>query len=540
MFGNSAVSNFNQNEADDWWDDGMMPSMLRVQLRHFFVAAVLAAASVQGTNAGPLGDTLNRVGDRLNNTTERLGNTVDRVGQGVGGTLGGLGQGLGTTIDRVGDPIGGPVDSLTNTLGSTVEGVTGTLGTTVEGVTGTLGNTVQGVGGVVQAVTGGIAGTLGETVDYVKPDSLVDTAGRPINPSAFEQDDHGHRVVRGVVLAVELSDKGRDAADDAGFDIEADEQFAPLGLKATRLTPPDGMSAVAALKVLRDADPHGRYDYLHIYDPTGGPAKAAKASAALLSPVRRGDVKIGMIDAGIDQLHPAFRSAEISATNTAGKSRSPRPTAHGTAVASLLIGDDSGFSGALPGATLYAADAFAGSETGGAADDIARAISWMVEKNVPVINISIAGPKNALLEAAVRAAIQRGHVIVAAVGNDGPSVDVKFPAAYDGVVAVTSVDERKRVQIDANRGPAVAFAARGVDVRVADVSGGYGVATGTSYASPIVAARFAELLGKPDVTLAASARAQLQTTARSPSGKVGPVYGWGILDSRASTREASR
>lgn len=517
----------------------MMPSMLRVQLRHFLVAAVMATASVQGSSAGPLGDTLNRVGDRLNTTTDRVGNTLGGVGQGVGGTLEGVGQGLGTTIDRVGDPIGGPVDTLTNTLGGTVEGVTGTLGNTVEGVTGTLGNTVDGLGDTVQGLTGGVAGTLGETVDYIKPEALVDTAGRPINPAAFEQDERGNRVVRGVVLAVELSEKGRDAAEDAGFDIERDERFSPLGLTATRLVPPESMSAIVALKTLREADPSGRYDYLHIYDPTGGAAKSAKTATTPLSPVRRGDVKIGMIDAGIDQLHPAFRGAEISATNTAGKSRSLRPTAHGTAVASLLIGQDASFSGALPGATLYAADAFAGSETGGAVDDVARAISWMVEKNVPVINISIAGPKNALLEAAVRAAIQRGHIIVAAVGNDGPSVDVRFPAAYDGVVAVTSVDERKRVQMDANRGPAVAFAARGVDVRVADIAGGYGVATGTSYASPIVAARFAELIDKPDVAVADSARAQLKAMARSPSGKVGPVYGYGILDSRTATREAA-
>lgn len=495
----------------------MMPSMLRVPLRYLFVAAVMATASVPVSSAGPLGDTINRVGDRVGTTTERLGNTIE-----------GVGQGLGNTVDRVGDPLGGPVDTLTNTLGNTVEGVTGTLG-----------DTVTGIGGTVETVTGGVAGTLNETVDYIQPNAMVDTAGRPINPAAFEQDERGHRVVRGVVLAVGLSEAARAKAVASGFDVERDERFAPLALSVTRLVPPEGTGAVAALKTLRAGDPDGSYDYVHIYDPTGSDATTATAAAVALAPVARDDVKIGMIDAGVDQLHPAFRDADISATNTAGKSRTPRPTAHGTAVASLLVGQDSGFSGALPGATLYAADAFAGQTTGGAADDIARAISWLVEKDVPVINISIAGPKNALLEAAVRAAILRGHVIVAAVGNDGPSVDVKYPAAYAGVVAVTSVDERKRVQIDANRGPAVTFAARGVGVRVADVSGGYGEATGTSYASPIVAARFAELMAKPDATLAKSVRAKLQASARSPAGKMGPVYGYGILDSANATQDAA-
>ncbi len=47
-------------------------------------------------------------------------------------------------------------------------------------------------------------------------------------------------------------------------------------------------------------------------------------------------------------------------------------------------------------ATLYAADVFGGSATGGANDDIARGLAWLVDKDVRVINVSITGQKNAL------------------------------------------------------------------------------------------------------------------------------------------------
>ena len=159
-------------------------------------------------------------------------------------------------------------------------------------------------------------------------------------------------------------------------------------------------------------------------------------------------------------------------------------------------------------------------------------------EDVPVINISITGPKNALLEAAVRAAIERGHVIVAAVGNDGPAAPVKYPAAYDGVIAVTAVDEGGRVQLDANRGPAVAFAAPGVNVRAAQLADEYATITGTSFASPIVAARFAELMPQAGTEHATAARDTLIASAkRASEEKRSIVYGYGILRTSITTSD---
>ena len=87
-------------------------------------------------------------------------------------------------------------------------------------------------------------------------------------------------------------------------------------------------------------------------------------------------------------------------------------------------------------------------------------------------------------------------IVVAAVGNDGPSARPLYPAAFEPVVAVTAVDRRKNIYRWANQGPQVDFAAWGVSTPVALAKGGYGEESGTSFAAPIVAAAIARADGR--------------------------------------------
>jgi subtilisin family serine protease len=151
---------------------------------------------------------------------------------------------------------------------------------------------------------------------------------------------------------------------------------------------------------------------------------------------------------------------------------------------------------AAPAAQLYVADIYGGSPTGGASSAMTRALAWLAEQRTPVINVSLVGPRNRIVEAAVAQLVRRGFLIVAAVGNDGPAAPPLYPAAYPGVVGVTGVDQRGRVLVEAGRGPQVDFAALGM----AEVAASSGRATrvrGTSYASPIVAALLALETGEP-------------------------------------------
>jgi len=204
---------------------------------------------------------------------------------------------------------------------------------------------------------------------------------------------------------------------------------------------------------------------------------------------------------------------------------------HGTAVASLLVGRDGrAFAGAAPGAALHAADVYCGHPAGGAADEVARALAWMARERVAVVNVSLVGPPNRLLERAVAALLRHGHVIVAAVGNDGPAAPPLYPASYPGVVGVSGVTPARQALPEAAQGPQVMFAAPGTGIAAAKAGGGYADARGTSFAAPFVAALLAQALPEPDPQAAAAALARVAAGALD-LGAPGrdPVFGIGLV-----------
>jgi len=164
-------------------------------------------------------------------------------------------------------------------------------------------------------------------------------------------------------------------------------------------------------------------------------------------------------------------------------------------------------------------------------ESIAHGIDWMASRGVPVINVSISGPRSALLSEVVSRAIARGSIIVAAAaGNDGPAAPPIYPAAFPEVVGVAAVDANGRIYRRANRDDYVDFAAFGVRVPV-DVSGGrVEYVSGTSYAAPLVAAAVARRYRAPrpgDTTTEVGA---LRGRAIDMGGRGrDPIFGWGLV-----------
>jgi hypothetical protein len=87
-----------------------------------------------------------------------------------------------------------------------------------------------------------------------------------------------------------------------------------------------------------------------------------------------------------------------------------------------------------------------------------------------VINMSLAGPRNAILDRLIRDAVASGRTIVAAAGNGGPTAPPAYPAAVPGVIAVTAVDKNRQVYRLAQRGRHIAVSAYGVDVLAANAA----------------------------------------------------------------------
>jgi subtilisin family serine protease len=166
-------------------------------------------------------------------------------------------------------------------------------------------------------------------------------------------------------------------------------------------------------------------------------------------------------------------------------------------------------------------------------------LAWLAGKKTPVINVSLVGPPNNALEAAVKALQARGHVLVAAVGNDGPAAAPLYPASYPGVFAVTGVDARSRVLPEAGRGLHVDFAAPGSDMAAA-APDGYATVRGTSFAAPVVAGLIARRMSLPDPAQAARAadalaREAIDLGARGPD----KIYGRGLVGADLRTAPAA-
>lgn len=352
--------------------------------------------------------------------------------------------------------------------------------------------TLDSVGGLPQRVAESGARTLLE-LRRLRLQELVRS-----HRNQLEQDGDGQPVARGRLIALDPDAASLQNAASAGFFPLTEERHGDLGLRVVHLRVPRGLSAREAMKRLRSVAPRIDADFDHVFEPAGGdlmPVAGALAAASA------GDgSKIGMIDGGVAS-HPSLANAAIEQNGFSG---SPQPTGHGTAIASLMVGNQGVFRGAARGSSLLVADVYGGSRAAGSATTVVRAFAWLASRRPEVINISLIGPPNRLVARAINAVRARGIQVVAAVGNDGPAAPPQYPASYPGVIAVTGVDARGRALPEAGKATHLDFAAPGADMAAALPGEGYAKVRGTSFAAPLAAARLA-MVGSPQ-GLAAEAR----------------------------------
>ena len=352
------------------------------------------------------------------------------------------------------------------------------------------------------------------------------------NPHTLAADPRGNAIIRDELLAYSPTDQALQAAQARGFKVLREQTSGELELRLVILQPPP-MKIAKALQQLRAADPAGIYDFNHVYTGSGqvSPVSSPSAAAPVSSDGARAQStavsRVGLVDSGVDTAHTVFHDAVIHSWGCGGRTLA---SSHGTAVASLLVGQADRFHGVLDKSELYAADVYCNTPSGGAVDALTAAFAWMAQQKVAVINVSLVGPDNAALAALVHALVARGYVLVAAVGNDGPAAPPLYPASYAGVVGVTGVDAHRRVLIEAARGNQVMFAAPGADMAAADVGEKYAAVRGTSFAAPIVAGLLALAVTIPDVRgsiAAIDALAQGAVDLGPPGRDL--TYGYGLV-----------
>jgi Subtilase family len=335
-------------------------------------------------------------------------------------------------------------------------------------------------------------------------------------------DSRGFPTRRGEIVSLDLTDDQIKSAKRRGFSVVDKVKLPALGLLMVRLRAPRGMTASQAMQTLRAEDPETFFELDHYFGVTGG-GLDGKAGDAMLDMKVPGPSRftIGMIDTAVWR-QATLRSARVDAKDFANRSGKP-PYAHGTAVASILYRQ-----GAvrIVSANVFSADGRPYSS----AESIARAVNWMVERKVPVINISIAGPRNALVDKVIAAATARGHIIVAAAGNGGPNAPAAYPAASPGAVAVTAIDRTGKVYLNANRGAYIDMSAIGVGIGAEAPDGTLRPHSGTSFAAPFVSASLARCQASTKPRNGQNCISLMEKRARD-LGAPGrdPIYGYGLL-----------
>ena len=344
------------------------------------------------------------------------------------------------------------------------------------------------------------------------------------NRNIIELDERGEPAVRGVLVATGIDDAMIANAAKQGFALIDREHIDGLDLDIARFRVPEGRSLARARKQLAKLLPAAEVDVDNIYFASG-PGGALPGAALAAPTTAGGDASLGLIDGGV-AAHPSLGDRVEQRGFAKG---APAASKHGTAVASLLIGNGA-VHGSAPGQHLLAADVYGSDPAGGNASAIARALGWLAQRGVAVTTISLVGPDNKLLATAILRAQQRGMLIVAAVGNDGPAAPPAYPASYRGVLAVTGVDAKGRALPEAGRALHVDFAAPGDAVLAATGVGSSERMRGTSFAAPLVAGRLALRYPAPGIDRIGPAVAALVMEARD-LGKKGrdKIYGHGLI-----------
>lgn len=264
-------------------------------------------------------------------------------------------------------------------------------------------------------------------------------------------------------------------------------------------------------------------------------------------------INIGIIDTGISTSHPDLAGnikggvSEVAYTYSWNDDNG-----HGSHVAGIVAAVDNtiGVVGGVPAANLYAIKVLDRNGSG-YLSDVIDGIDWATAHGIQVINLSLGTTADIQsMHDAVKRAHDAGVVVVAAAGNSGGSVI--YPAAYPEAIAVAATDSSNIAPYWSSRGPEVDLAAPGVNIYSTYKGTKYATLSGTSMASPHVAASAAIVLSRPLVDVLNTCintldldcngvlspqevQAKLEATARDLGAPDRDnIYGYGLVNALAA------
>lgn len=203
------------------------------------------------------------------------------------------------------------------------------------------------------------------------------------------------------------------------------------------------------------------------------------------------DVIVAVVDTGVDINHPDLKGRLLKGYNVIDPNKDPvDDVGHGTHVAGIIsatVNNNEGIAGMMWGGKLLPVKAL--DNTGsGTTYSVAQGIIWAVDQGAKVINLSLGNYADAqFLHDAIKYAYDRDVVVIAATGNDNTERP-GYPAAYPEVLSVSATDYNLNRASFSNYGDYIDVMAPGESIASTYPDNQYAALSGTSMASPHVAA----------------------------------------------------
>ena len=247
----------------------------------------------------------------------------------------------------------------------------------------------------------------------------------------------------------------------------------------------------------------------------GDPAQYAVAKLRLPEAhtlARGANVIIAVIDSGIDVRHPEFVNAIADSFDALGSKEGPH--IHGTGIAGAIVSHGR-LMGSAPAARILAIRAFRAAPNGAESTSfvILKGLDYAAAQGAQIVNMSFAGPKDALIERGIAAMAAKGIVMVAASGNAGAKSPPLYPAANPSVIAVSATDAQDKLFAASNRGGHIAVVAPGADIFLPAPDEKYQMTSGTSFSAAYVSGVAALMLERNPALKPDEVRAILMKTA---------------------------
>ena len=247
-------------------------------------------------------------------------------------------------------------------------------------------------------------------------------------------------------------------------------------------------------------------------------------------------VKVAILDSGIDytgDIDVKMRKNFIPGQDTVYAIYEDS-VGHGTNVAGIIAAKDNdiGITGLNPNVELYSARIL-DDNLQAPISRVVDAIYWAIDNKVNIINISFGTMTDSeALHQAIKDAYDQGILIIAAAGNHG---EVEYPAAYEEVIAVGSVDTNGDRSDGSAIGEELELVAPGEQILSTGSFGGVSVGDGTSLAAPHVTG-IASILWQKDLSCSSDFIRTLLATSANQYGER-EEYGYGLVDLKYALKQ---